>query len=82
MQSSWTKQAIKCESPEAASTEHPDSTCGFVIRPTIDSNDQEAQPGTGMQIQLNLNHLCYLKRFYYDKCLVFQMMEERVKRLQ
>ncbi|KAI3748375.1 hypothetical protein L6452_11403 [Arctium lappa] len=53
-QSSWTKQAVEPESPEAASpcdqiAEHPDSTCGLVIRPvqthaTKDSNDQEVQP--------------------------------------
>ncbi|KAJ9540363.1 hypothetical protein OSB04_026869 [Centaurea solstitialis] len=53
-QSSWTKQAVEPESPEAASpcdqiTEHPDSTCGLVIRSvhtqaTRDSNDQEGRP--------------------------------------
>ncbi|KAK9061451.1 hypothetical protein SSX86_018632 [Deinandra increscens subsp. villosa] len=48
-QSSWTKQGIEPESPEAASpcdqiTEHPDSTCDLVIRPGRDFNDQEGQP--------------------------------------
>ncbi|XP_024980790.1 two-component response regulator-like APRR7 isoform X1 [Cynara cardunculus var. scolymus] len=53
-QSSWTKQAVEPESPEAASpcdqiAEHPDSTCGLVIRPvqtqaTRDINDQEGRP--------------------------------------
>ncbi|GJR08220.1 two-component response regulator-like APRR7 isoform X1 [Tanacetum coccineum] len=50
-QSSWTKQAIDCESPEAASpcdqiAEHPDSTCGLVIRPVRDYTDQSEQPFT------------------------------------
>ncbi|KAI3799485.1 hypothetical protein L1987_34783 [Smallanthus sonchifolius] len=45
-QSSWTKQGVEPESPEAASpcdqiTEHPDSTCGLVIRPRRDFNEQE-----------------------------------------
>lgn len=48
-QSSWTKQAVDCESSEAASpcdkiAEHPDSTCGLVIRPVRDYNGQSEQP--------------------------------------
>ncbi|KAI3793660.1 hypothetical protein L1987_36280 [Smallanthus sonchifolius] len=48
-QSSWTKQGVEPESPEASSpcdqiTEHPDSTCGLVIRPRRDFNEQEGQP--------------------------------------
>ncbi|GKB58481.1 two-component response regulator-like APRR7 isoform X1, partial [Tanacetum coccineum] len=51
IRSSWTKQAIDCESPEAASpcdqiAEHPDSTCGLVIRPVRDYTDQSEQPFT------------------------------------
>ncbi|XP_022005904.1 two-component response regulator-like APRR3 isoform X1 [Helianthus annuus] len=47
-QSSWTKQGDEPESPEAASpcdqiTEHPDSTCGLVIRPRRHVNDQQGQ---------------------------------------
>ncbi|KAL8193329.1 hypothetical protein R6Q57_026910 [Mikania cordata] len=47
-QSSWTKQGVEPESPEASPcdqlTKHPDSTYGLVTRPRRDFSDQEGQP--------------------------------------
>nr|XP_043631673.1 two-component response regulator-like APRR7 isoform X2 [Erigeron canadensis] len=43
-QSSWTKQGVNPESPASPCiqiVEHPDSTCGLVIRPTKDFYDEE-----------------------------------------
>ncbi|XP_076921373.1 two-component response regulator-like APRR7 [Bidens hawaiensis] len=45
--SSWTKQGVEPESPEAASPCDQDSTCGLVIRPRRDFVDQEGQPCLG-----------------------------------
>ncbi|KAD1469145.1 hypothetical protein E3N88_42784 [Mikania micrantha] len=53
-QSSWTKQGVEPESPEASPcdqlTEHPDSTCGLVTRPRRDFSDQEEQPSKGSKM--------------------------------
>lgn len=59
MQSSWTKQSVEPEIPVAESpcdqiTEHPDSTCGLVIRPRRDFNDLEEQTCLGIQISESL----------------------------
>lgn len=70
LQSSWTKQAVELDSPQAASpciqtTGHPDSTCGVVIHsdqnPTKkDFQNQEIQEGLDthnliFQFQILLN---------------------------
>lgn len=62
MQSSWTKHGIERESPESAIpsnqiSEHPDSTCGIVIRslqtqPIRDTNNHKPQPYTGIHMKL------------------------------